>query len=115
MLDARRQNLQHAAGAGADVEEIARIGGGDYLDQGRLDLALIDIQRADAMPLGGIVAEIVAREIGTLPLYRAEPLQIEGDRRVAVVAGGDQLAGGGACWAPFAGGEKTPPPPPEST
>ena len=51
VLDARRQDLQHAAGAGADVEKIARIGGGDDLDEGRLDLALIDVERADAMPL----------------------------------------------------------------
>src|ERR1700726_3137447 len=102
MLDARRQNLQHAAGAGADVEEIARIGGGDDLDQGRLDLALIDVERADAMPLVGIFAEIGAREIGALPLDRAEPLQIEGDRRVGIVAGGDQLAGKRACRARLA-------------
>src|SRR6202040_2410638 len=108
MLDARRQNLQHAAGAGADVEEIARIGGGDNLDQGRLDLALIDVPRADAMPLVGIFAEIGACEFGALPLYRAEPLQIEGDRRVGLAAGGDQLPGQGACRARLAEAIKHP-------
>ena len=96
MLDARRQDLQHAAGAGADVEKVARIGGGDDLDEGRLDLALIDIERADPVPLVGVFAEIGAREIGALPLYRVQPLQIERDRRVGIVAGGDQLAGQGA-------------------
>ena len=70
MVDARRQNLQHAAGAGADVEKIAGIGGGDDLDEGRLDLALIDVERADAVPLVGIFAEIGAREFGALPLDR---------------------------------------------
>src|SRR5260370_10173476 len=85
-MDARRQNLQHAAGAGADVEKIARIGRGNDLDQARLDLALIDVERAYPMPLVGIVAKIGTREFGALPLDRAEPLQIEGDRRVGIAA-----------------------------
>ena len=98
-LNARRQNLQHTACAGADIEKIAGIGGGDDIDEGRLDLALIDVERADAVPLVGIFAEIGAREVGTLPLYRVQPLQVEGDRRVGIVASGDQLAGEGACRA----------------
>ena len=45
--------------------------GGDDLDQRRLDLALVDIKRADAVPLRGILAEIGAGELGALPLDRA--------------------------------------------
>ena len=54
------------------------------------------------MPLVGIFTKIGAREFGALPFDRTEPLQIEGDRRVGLVAGGDQLAGEGACRAHLA-------------
>ena len=101
VLDARRQNLEHAAGAGADIEQIARIGGGDDLDQRRLDLALVDIERADAVPLVGIVAEIGAASSARWRLIAAEPLQIERDRRVGIVAGGDEMAGEGALPGPI--------------
>ena len=60
VLYARRQNFEHATGSGADIEEIARIGRGDDLDERRLDLALIDVKRADAVPPVGIFAEIGA-------------------------------------------------------
>ena len=49
------------------------------------------------MPLVGVFPKIGARELGALPLDRAEPLQIEGDRRIALVAGGDKLPGERAC------------------
>ncbi len=41
--DARRQYLEHATGSGADIEQIARVCGGNELDEGRLDLALVDV------------------------------------------------------------------------
>ncbi len=40
--------------------------GGDDLGQRRLDLALVDIERADAVPLRGIVAEIGGGQLGAL-------------------------------------------------
>ena len=91
--DPRRQNFEDAAGAGADIEQIARRGGGDDLDQRRLDLALIDIKRADAVPIGRVFAEIGGGALGALALDRGQPLQIERDRRVALAAGGDEVAG----------------------
>ena len=75
-----------------DVEQIARIGRRDDLDECCLDLALIDVERADAMPLVGIFAEIGARDIGALPLNRAQPLKIEGDRGIRVSASRQELA-----------------------
>src|SRR6516225_4491915 len=45
------------------------------------------------MPVSGVLAEIGAGEIGTLALYGAQALQIEGDRWVGIVASRDELAG----------------------
>ena len=70
-----------------------RRGGGDDLGQRRLDLALVDVERADAVPLRGIFAEIGGGELGALALDRGQPLQIERDRRVGLAAGGDEMAG----------------------
>jgi hypothetical protein len=49
------------------------------------------------VPLGGILTKVGASEIGALPLDRAQPLQIESDRRIAVVARCHELAGESAC------------------
>jgi hypothetical protein len=42
--------------------------------------------------MSGILAKISAGEIGTLALYGAQPLQIEGHRRVGIVTCRDELA-----------------------
>ena len=72
------------------------IGRSDDLDQRRLDLALVDIERTDPMPLRGILAKIGAGEIGALLLDRAQPLEIEGDGRIGLPARGHQMPGEGA-------------------
>ena len=99
MSDARAENLDHAAGPGADIEQILRRGGRDDLGQRRLDLALVDVERADLVPLRGIVAEIGGGEFGALALDRGQPLQIKRDRLVGLAAGGDQMPGERACRA----------------
>ena len=68
------------------------VDGGDDLGERRLDFALVDIERADAVPMRGIFAEIGGGEFGALALDRREPLQVERDRRVVLAAGSDQLA-----------------------
>ena len=95
MLDPRRQDFEHAPGSGPDVEQVARLGSGDDVDERRLDFALVDIERADAMPARGVFAEIGAGEIGALPLDRAQALEIEHDRRIGLAAGRDQMPGEG--------------------
>src|SRR5271167_3201343 len=95
MFDPRRKDLEHSSGSSADVEQIARVGRGDDPDQRRLDLALVDIEGTDPMPLRGILAEIRAGEIGALLLDCAEPLEIEGDGRIGLPARGNQLPGEG--------------------
>src|SRR5580658_5379100 len=108
MLDPRRQDLEHSRGSSADVEQIARVGRGDDLHERRLDLALVDIEGTDPMPLRGVLAEIRAGEIGALLLDRAEPLEIEGDGRIGLAARGNQLPGEGAGWGRLAQAIKDP-------
>ncbi len=91
LRDARAQNLDHAAGAGADIEQILRCFRGNDLDQRRLDLALVDVERADAVPMRGVFAEIGRGKLGALALDRGQPLEIERERFVGFVAGSDEL------------------------
>src|SRR5207302_4148541 len=79
------------AGSGADIEQILRPGGGDDLGERRLDLALVDVERADAVPLHGIFAEIGGGGFGALTLDCGKPLEVERDRLVGLAASGDKM------------------------
>ena len=74
----------------------------------RLDLALVDVERADAVPLRGILAEIGGGALGALALDRREPLQVERDRRIALAAGGHEMPGERACRLGGAAAGRTP-------
>ena len=50
--------LEDAAGAGADVEQVADARGRQAAQQRGLDLALVDMERAELVPARGILAEI---------------------------------------------------------
>ena len=90
-LHPRRQDFEHAPGSSADVEQIARVRRGDEVDKRRLDFALVDIERADSVPLRCVLAKIGGGKIGTLLLDCAQALQIESDGRIIFIAGPDQL------------------------
>ncbi len=92
-LDSRPQDFKDAAGPGPDIEQVARVGRSDDLDEIGLDFALVDIERANAMPLNRVFTEIGTGEIGPLPLDRAQTLQIESDHGIILAACGDELAG----------------------
>src|SRR5258707_11265307 len=79
----RRQDFQHAAGAGADIEQVARRGCLNNLLQSGFDLALVDVERTNAMPLRRIVAEIRRGQLHALALDHRQPLQVEHDGRIA--------------------------------
>ena len=55
---ARGEKLEHAAGAGAEVEQIAERLHADHGDQRRLDPLLRRMQRADLVPIGGAGREV---------------------------------------------------------
>ena len=81
-LDPRREDLEHAPGAGADVEEVADTVSRKERGERRLDLALLDIERADPVPLRGVGAEIGPRLRLALTLDGGEAFAIEGERRI---------------------------------
>src|SRR6185437_14900634 len=84
MLGARRKYLEHPPGAGADIEDLARLAGRHEIEERALDLALVDIERADLTPLRGIRAEIGGSRFGARPLDLVEPLAVEDDDRIVV-------------------------------
>ena len=90
--DPRPEQLEHASGAGADVEQVTRRERADDIGEHRLDFGLIDVERADAMPVRGIVAEIRGGQFGALAFDRREALQIERDRLVLLAACVHQIA-----------------------
>ncbi len=92
-LDARRHHFEHAPGAGADVEQVVDRLVGQELDQRRLDLALADMERADAVPVLRVGAEIGFGRGAPLPLHLVEPLAVERHDRVLGRQHGDEPLG----------------------
>jgi len=96
-LDPRRQDLDDPAGAGADVEQVGdppgAAPGAEQLEQAMLDLDLVDVQRADLVPLGGIALEVVGRPLGAAADHLLQALKIEADGRVVAGQRIDQGAG----------------------
>ena len=66
-----REQLEHAAGAGAEVDEQLERSRAQRLGHGRLDLGLGDMQGADAVPVAGVGLEVGLR--GRLALALAGP------------------------------------------
>ncbi len=52
-----------------------------------------DVQLADAVPFGGVTAEIILRRGGAGGAHGGEPLAVAGDDRIVWVEPGDQSAG----------------------
>ncbi len=62
------------------------IGTANDVDECRFDLSLVDIERADPMPAGGVGTKIIGRMRSALTLDRRQSLQVERQRRVSFVA-----------------------------
>ena len=62
----RREQLEQAAGAGAEIEHALERALADGRNHRRLDRGLGDVQRADRVPLAGMVGEIAARRLRML-------------------------------------------------
>ena len=80
--DARTEQLEHAAGAGADIEQIPDAVVRKEIDQRPLDLFLVHIERADVIPIGSVCAEIGRRRIGARPFDLRQAFEIELERLV---------------------------------
>ena len=97
-----REQFQHAAGAGAEIEQRAdRLVGERGADR-LFDGGVGDMKFADAIPLGGVAAEIILRRGGARGAHRGEPLAVAGDDRIVGIEPRDHRArdiGGAAALA----------------
>jgi hypothetical protein len=81
----RAEQLQHAAGAGAEVEQRAERLVGQRLGDRRLDRDVGDVELPDAIPFGGVLAEVGLRGGGARSAHGGEALAIAHDHRIVVV------------------------------
>ena len=107
-LDVGCEQFEHAAGAGAEIEQRAdRLVGKRRADR-FLDGGVGDVQLADAVPFGGVAAEIILRGGGAGAAHGGQPLAVAGDDRIVGVEPGDQGAGDVGGAAVLAQAEKRP-------
>jgi len=107
-LDIGGEQFQHAAGAGAEIEQrtdrrVAERGADRLFDRG-----VGDVQPADAIPFGGVAAEIVLRGGGAGGAHGGEPLAVAGDDRIVGIEPGNQGAGDVGDAAALAEAEERP-------
>ena len=87
------EQFQHAPGAGAEIEQRADRLVGERRADRLFDRGVGDVQLADAVPLGGMAAEIVLRGGGARGAHRGEPLAVAGDDRIVRIEPRDQTRG----------------------
>ncbi len=75
-LDVRAEQFQHAAGAGAEIEQRADRPVGERGADRVLHRFVGDMQLADAIPLGGVAAEIGLRGGRARGAHRRQPLAV---------------------------------------
>ena len=92
-LDIAGEQFQHAAGAGAEIEQRADRLVGERRADGIFDGGIGDMELADAVPFRGVAAEIILRRGGAGGAYRGEPLAVAGDDRIVGIKPRDQRAG----------------------
>ena len=91
-VGARREQFEHAAGAGAEIEQAADRLVADHREDRRLDPALRRVQRADGVPVGGALGEIGRRLLAPRLARRRQPRAVGGEGRVGRIDAGDQRA-----------------------
>src|SRR5262249_42905241 len=97
-LDLRAEQLEHAAGAGAEIEQGADRGIRQRREDRHLDRLIGDMELANAVPLRRALAEIVLRRGCALRAHGSEALTIAREHRVVGIKAGNEFAGelGGA-------------------
>ena len=113
-LDLRAEQLEHAPGAGAEIEQRADLAAGERAADRLLHRLVRDMKLADAVPLGGVAAEIGLRGGVALRAHRGQPLAIACQRRVGGIEARNQLARQLGRPAALAQAEERPGPFPEA-
>ena len=91
-LDLGAEQFEHAAGAGAEIEQRAERLVGERGADGVFDRLVGDVQLADAVPFGGVRAEIGLRGGGARLPHRGEPLAVARDGRIGRIEPREQRA-----------------------
>ncbi len=86
-----REQLQHAAGAGADVEQTADGPLADRLTDRRLDRFLGDVHGAQVIPVGGVGLEVRGRRPGARAAHLVEPRPVGQQHGIVARDGIDDL------------------------
>jgi hypothetical protein len=91
--DMGREEFKHAAGSGAGIEHGIELLPGQQIDNGALDVFLGDMQRADALPVGGVGLEIGRGLPRPRGAHLGEALAIRLRLRIALRCGERQQRG----------------------
>ena len=75
-LDLRREQFEHPPRPSAEIEKCAKGSVRERPDDRRLDRLIGDMQLADAVPLGRVLAKIILRRLRPLRPHRGETLAI---------------------------------------
>ena len=108
------EQFEHAAGAGAEIEQRAERLVGERRADRVLHRLVGDMQLADAVPLGGVGAEISLRCCGARLPHRWQPFAVTRDGLVAGIEALDQRAGDVRASAVLGKPEEGPGPLPEA-
>ena len=91
-FDFLAEQFEHAAGAGAEIEQRAERLVGERCADRVFDRVVGDVQLADAVPFGGMRAEIGLRRGGAGLAHRGEPLAVARNRLVGGIEPLEQRA-----------------------
>ena len=86
------QQLQHAASAGADIQQPAGIALRDQREQRRLDRRGRQVERAHFVPVGALAAEALGGDAGPFGQHPGGLAAVRLQHRVVLRQPGDQVA-----------------------
>ncbi len=94
------EQLEHAPRAGSEIDEQLEGPHAQCSAQGGLDLALRHVERANAVPFGGVIAEIVLGCRFAFPLHGFGAAAVAHERGIGGIDRLDQAAHESAGWTP---------------
>ena len=107
-LDIGGEQFEHAAGAGAEIEQRTDRLIGQRRADGLFDGGVGDMEFADAVPFRGMPAEIILRGGGAGGAHGGQALAVAGDDRIVGIEPRDQRAGDVGAAAALAETEEGP-------
>jgi hypothetical protein len=107
-LDARPEQFENAPRSGAEIEQRAERLVGEHVADRALHRLIGDMQLADAVPLGGVRAEISLSGVGARAAHRGQSLAVAHHHRILRIEPCHQRAGNLRAAASFSQPEERP-------